>query len=369
MREIAHVLPLERSSGRDRGGVAGRVAVAVLDRRRRDDDVVDGLRERALGRAGDQPRLAREPAHRLERQRGPTFVRDRDEDIGLGRVPRTISSACAARPHARAAWNDVPQPVKRTREPSGSRRSPTRSGTSRSHSGCWAMAFRVSCPGTRRVYTIERRGHLREDDAGQRDSRRDRAVPAGGIGVVLRHARGRLEVRDARVEGHRALRRAHVLQGHGAASDRAHDLDRDRRDRRRVQRLHGQGAHRLLRPLRVGDTRHRARRPRRHAPPLALRRGGDHEGEGRDPRGDERVPRHAAALRRECLRQAPVRGSAARLGHPRDAGDDRGGDARDVHLVPRQVVPPRTHGRRNRRPDRRRAHRATGGAAGWHRGP
>ena len=72
--QLAHVLPLERSSGGDRGRVARRVAVALLDRGRRHDDVIDRLRERALGRAGDQPRLAREPAHRLERQRGPAFV-------------------------------------------------------------------------------------------------------------------------------------------------------------------------------------------------------------------------------------------------------------------------------------------------------
>ena len=45
-------------------------------------------------------------------------------------------------------------------------------------------------------------------------------------------------------------------------------------------------------------------------------------------------------------------GSAARLGHPRDARDDRGRDARDVHLVPRHVVPAGAHGRRDRRPDR-----------------
>ena len=61
-------------------------------------------------------------------------------------------------------------------------------------------------------------------------------------------------------QGHRALRRAHVLQGHRTPPDRPDDLDRDRRDRRRVQRVHRQGAHRLLRPLRLGDARRRARR-------------------------------------------------------------------------------------------------------------
>ena len=75
---------------------------------------------------------------------------------------------------------------------------------------------------------------------------------------------------------------------------------------------------------------------------LALRRGRDREGEGRDPRGDERLPRHAAALRRERLRPAALRRPAARVGHPRHEGDDRGRDARDLHLVPRHVVSARS---------------------------
>ena len=199
------------------------------------------------------------------------------------------------------------------------------------------MAFRVNCPGTKAVYTIARGGDLREDDARERNPRPHGALSTGRIGVVLRHARGRFALRDARVEGHRPLRRAHVLQGHRAPADGADDLDGDRRDRRRVQRVHREGADRLLRPLRLGDARRRARRPRRHAPPLALRRGRDHEGEGRDPRGDERLPRHAAALRRERLRPTAVRGSATRLGHHRHARDRRGGDARDLHVVPRHA--------------------------------
>ena len=183
-----------------------------------------------------------------------------------GALPRTTSSACAARPQASAAWNDVPQPVKSTRAPSGRRRSPTRSGTCRSHSGWEAMAPRVNCPGTKAVYTIARGGDLREDDARERNTRPHGALPTGRIGVVLRDARSRFALRDARVEGHRPLRRAHVLQGHGAPADRADDLHRDRRDRRRVQRVHREGADRLLRPVRLGDARRRARRPRRHAP-------------------------------------------------------------------------------------------------------
>ena len=71
---------------------------------------------------------------------------------------------------------------------------------------------------------------------------------------------------------------------------------RDRRHRRRVQRLHGQGVHRLLRQVREGARARRDRRARRHAAALALRRRGDRAREGRDRRGDEHVPRHADEL-------------------------------------------------------------------------
>ena len=44
------------------------------------------------------------------------------EQVGVGGGASTASSACTARPPVCAAWNDVPQPVKTTRAPSGSRR-------------------------------------------------------------------------------------------------------------------------------------------------------------------------------------------------------------------------------------------------------
>ena len=211
------------------------------------------------------------------------------------------------------------------------------------------MAFRVSCPGTRLSIPSNAVAIFEKTTLG--NGIRVVTAPFPQVGsvscFVMLAAGSRYETPDS--QGHRPLRRAHVLQGDGAATDGAHDLDRDRRDRRRVQRVHRQGAHRLLRPLRLGDPRRRARRPRRHAPRLALRRGRDHEGEGRDPRGDERLPRHAAALRRKRLRPAAVRRSAARLGHHRNARDDRGRDARDLHVVPRHLVPAGAHGRRDRR--------------------
>src|SRR6185437_10414067 len=53
---------------------------------------------------------------------------------------------CTESPPVMAAWNDVPQPVKRRRAPSGKRRSV---GTCASHSGCAAIARLVSSPYTR----------------------------------------------------------------------------------------------------------------------------------------------------------------------------------------------------------------------------
>ena len=247
----------------------------------------------------------------------------------------TSSSACTASPPVCAAWNDVPQPVNSTR-PSGRRRSV---GTWRSHSGCAAIAARVSSPfamtasiPSRRVSTYER------TRPPERPPHRDGADAAGAVRLVLRDARGRLALRDRRVERHRALRGAHVLQGDGEAADGARHLGRDRRDRRRVQRLHGQGDHGLLRPLRRREPRHRARRARGHAPQLPLRRRGDRAREGRDHRGDEHVLRHAARLHLRHLRRPRLGRPPARLGHPRPQGDDPRRDARDVPLVSRPLV-------------------------------
>ena len=85
--EPAHVLALEHAAGRDRRGVARGVAVALLDRRSCDDDVICGIRDRAFLGTGDQPGLAGETTNGFERKSRPALVRDRDEDIGFRRVP------------------------------------------------------------------------------------------------------------------------------------------------------------------------------------------------------------------------------------------------------------------------------------------
>ena len=158
----------------------------------------------------------------------------------------------------------------------------------------------------------------------------------------------------ARDERDRALRRAHVLQGHRAAADGARHRRRDRLDRRRVQRLHRQGVHGLLRPVRGRD---------------------------RDVALDVLVDmlRHSKFDAEEIEREkgviveemnmyfdtprdyiggvydaAPLRRPAARLGHHRPQGDRARRDARDVPRLHRPLVPARAHGRRRRREDRRR---------------
>ena len=73
--------------------------------------------------------------------------------------------------------------------------------------------------------------------------------------------------------------------------------------------------------------RGRARRPRRHAAPLQVRSRRGRPGEGRDRRGDEHVLRHASRLHRRCVRLAPLRRPAARLGHHRPQGNGARGDA------------------------------------------
>ena len=91
---------------------------------------------------------------------------------------------------------------------------------------------------------------LRATHPRKRHSRADGADAAGPVRLVLRDVRGRVAVRDCRHRGHRPLRRAHVLQGHREAPHGRLHLGRDRRHRRRVQRVHRQGVHGLLREVR-----------------------------------------------------------------------------------------------------------------------
>jgi len=94
-REPAHVLAVERRERRDRAGVARRVAVAGLEPGRADDHLVDELRQRALGRAGDEPLGAAESPCGVERHVRRPLVADEDEQVGLGQRLERLHGAAA----------------------------------------------------------------------------------------------------------------------------------------------------------------------------------------------------------------------------------------------------------------------------------
>ena len=84
----------------------------------------------------------------------------------------------------------------------------------------------------------------------ERDPRTDRADAARAVDLVLRHARGgsRYEPKESSGIAHFAEHMFFKGTENRPTSARHHE--RDRLDRRRVQRVHGQGVHRLLRQVR-----------------------------------------------------------------------------------------------------------------------
>ena len=80
-----HVLAAQGRERRDRAGVGRRVAVALLDLGRCDDDLVAERRDRALGFTADEPPRPLERLRRLHRQRRLALVADEHEHIGHGR--------------------------------------------------------------------------------------------------------------------------------------------------------------------------------------------------------------------------------------------------------------------------------------------
>ncbi len=247
VREPADVLTSKRATSCDGARVAHGMAVALLDFRRRDDDVICDARDRTVRSARDQPRLALEPLDGLKRERRFAFVTHRDEHVCGRRVTQYELQRLCRRPAgesrvvggAAAGGEDtgalgkaqISDPVRDLTEPLGL-----------CGDGLSGQLFRHE-----RCLYHRRRAGVREDAPRERRSCRHRAHASDRVGVVFRHARSRLALRDPAVQGDRALRRAHVLQRHRASPDRPHDLDGDRRDRRRVQCFHGEGADWLLR--------------------------------------------------------------------------------------------------------------------------
>ena len=144
VRQPRDVLAAQRRERRDRAGVAGRVAVALLDRRRGDDDLVAERRQIGSSRFAVTSHFGPANACAASSVSGvsPSWLTSTSTSASGG-CSRN-SSASTPLPEVCAAWNEVPQPTTATR-PSGSRRS---TGTCASHSGWAATAALVFSPAT-----------------------------------------------------------------------------------------------------------------------------------------------------------------------------------------------------------------------------
>ncbi len=150
----------------------------------------------------------------------------------------------------------------------------------------------------------------------------------------------------------------HLLFKGTPTRTRAGDLRRDRRGRRRDQRLHRQGVHLLLR---AGARRGPAaghRRAQRHGHLLADHRRGRRGRARRDPRRDRHARRRPRRRRARPLRRDGL-GTGARSGRPilGTVESIRSPEPRPDRALLPHPVPPREHGgrgRRQRRPRRRR---------------
>ena len=139
----------------------------------------------------------------------------------------------------------------------------------------------------------------------QRAAGRHRAAGRRPVGQHRRVGRRRLARRDGDAARLLALPGAPALQGHRGAV-RARHLDRPRRGRRRVQRLHRQGVHVLPR---AGARQRPApgdRRARRHDHQLAAHRRGRRGRAGRHPRRDRDARRRPGRRRAQPVRRAGV---------------------------------------------------------------
>ena len=173
------------------------------------------------------------------------------------------------------------------------------------------------------VYTIERRGHLREDELG--NGVRVVTAPMPQVGsvscFVMLAAGSRYETPTSKGIAHFA---EHMFFKGTERRPTARTISTE------IDAIGGEFnafTGKELTGYYVRAAPRRATSPSTSSPTcssISRFDGGDREGEGRDPRGDERLPRHAAALRRERLRPPALRGPAARLGHPRHTGDGRG---------------------------------------------
>ena len=235
VRQPRDVLAAQRGDRRDRARVARGVAPRLLD----------------LGRARRSTSSASsasgESAAPVTSHFGPENARAASSVSGVSPSceTQTMQVGVGRREHGLERLHRPPAGLRRVERGAAAGeddaravRQPPVAGTARSHSGCASTARRVSpgialssipsapCPSSNAT-TLD-----------ERAARPHRTAAARAVGRLLRHARRRLALRARREPRHRALRRAHVLQGHRAAAELARPDDADRRHRRRVQRLH-----------------------------------------------------------------------------------------------------------------------------------
>ena len=212
---------------------------------------------------------------------------------------------------------------------------------------------------TRRLDAGDRGRDDHPDRAARRAADRHRGDARRAQRERRRLGAGRLAGRDRAAGRHQSLPRAPAVQGHDDALGARH-RERDGRRRRRVQRVHREGTHLLLRdrarPRPAARGRHRRRRrPQCH----------DH-GAGRRRRARRRARRDRDARRRpgrsrprRVLRGA-VRDGSARPADPRHRGLDPGADPPPD---PR-LLPPPLHAGRDGGVGRRQRRR-TPTSCGW----
>ena len=270
--------------------------------------MVRRLRDRALLRAGDEPRLSLEAADRLERQRRSALVRDRDEDVGLRRVAeddlerlrrgtagerRVKRRAAAGEEHAGAfRKTTIADPLRHLLQPLGLRGDGL-SGQLSGHEGCLYHRARWRSSRRRRSAT--------EYASSRRPFHRSDRCRASSCSRPVRATR-------------RPSRRASPTSP-STCSSRAPNAARRRATiSTEIDAIGGEfnaftGKELTGYYVRCGSETRDVALDVLADMLLHSRFDEDEidEGEGRDRRGDERLPRHAAALRRERLRPTAVR--------------------------------------------------------------
>ena len=223
VRQPGDVLAAQRRQRRDGAGVGGRVAVALLDLGRA---TTTSSQSAAIGPSG----------FAVTSHFGPANARAASSVSGVPPSWLTSTSTSASGGASTASSASTPFAARlggvERRAAADGRDASVRQPRVGRHLGQPLGLRRDRLPHLLArhgcLYTMAGDGGLRAPLAVERPAGADRADAARAVGLLLRHARRRLALRDGGDERDRALRRAHVLQGHRAAADGARHRRRDR---------------------------------------------------------------------------------------------------------------------------------------------